>query len=822
MSSALRTRTGGRTPASRSSLLLLVVIVLTTLLSTCSARAQAPEPPALTPPIARGSTDVQYPQGAEGDATVLIELVVEKDGSVSRAVVIEGTEPFAEQARRGALEWHFEPARRGDTPVAARTRARVEFHPRAIEPEPAAPVVSDTVSPPSTSIGESDVIEEVNVRGIRREIGLTTISATDVREMPGAFGDAFRAIEALPGVTPMVSGLPYFFIRGAPPNNNGYFLDGIRVPLLFHIGLGPGVVHPGLLDRVDFYPGAPPAQYGGFAGAIIAGQTREPSNTLHGEFNVRLVDTGALLESPFADGRGTALVAGRYGYPGPIVNAFSDTTLGYWDYQSRATWRLGRRDTIGVFAFGSHDYLAHVDTRSGQTVEDFVSDFHRIDLRWDHALDDGRIRLALTGGYDSQGGGTTDQAPPTALTNDSLAMRLEIEKQLSPSVRLRGGASARVDAYGFQQPPATEADQVIAASSANPPPTNVTGGVNGDIVWRLSPRVEIVPGARFDVYSSTRDVAPGSTTTTNTTIPAVDPRLATRVTLARSVAWLSTAGLSHQYPALRVGTLPAAVVTGSGFPLDQVGSARLQTVAQTSQSIEIGLPEDFALTVTGFLSGWTRLTDLTSDCIQIEPPFREAEPDPSKLPPPPPFTCPNNKPVNGRSFGGEVLLRRPLSKRLSGWISYTLSRTTRESHFVTLDGGDAAATVLSEFDRTHVLNVILAYDLGRHWRAGGRFVTYSGTPYSALSGNVPVPPYNAYRGPAFYRLDVRLEKRWPIGKSGSVAFVVEGQNVTLSKEFSTLGLSCTGEMTAQGGTYNCTPDKIGPITLPSIGVEGAF
>ncbi|MEI9949386.1 MAG: hypothetical protein WDO74_10485 [Pseudomonadota bacterium] len=32
--------------------------------------------------------------------------------------------------------------------------------------------------------------------------------------------------------------LPFFFVRGAPPGNVGYFLDGIRVPLLFHIALG--------------------------------------------------------------------------------------------------------------------------------------------------------------------------------------------------------------------------------------------------------------------------------------------------------------------------------------------------------------------------------------------------------------------------------------------------------------------------------------------------------------------------------------------------------------------------------------------------------
>src|SRR5437763_861242 len=79
---------------------------------------------------------------------------------------------------------------------------------------------------------------DVTVRGQRREIGQTTLSAGDVREMPGAFGDPFRAIEALPAVSPIISGLPYFSIRGAPPNDNGYYLDGVRVPFLFHVGVG--------------------------------------------------------------------------------------------------------------------------------------------------------------------------------------------------------------------------------------------------------------------------------------------------------------------------------------------------------------------------------------------------------------------------------------------------------------------------------------------------------------------------------------------------------------------------------------------------------
>jgi len=89
---------------------------------------------------------------------------------------------------------------------------------------------------------------------------------------------------------------------------------------------------------------------------------------------------------------------------------------------------------------------------------------------------------------------------------------------------------------------------------------------------------------------------------------------------------------------------------------------------------------------------------------------------------------------------------------------------------------------------------------------------------------VPVPPYNAYRDPPFYRVDVRLEKRWVLGRNGYIAFIAEVQNVTLSKEVTPFGLSCQGSQTSPqgGGTTQCSHSAIGPLTIPSVGVEASF
>jgi hypothetical protein len=335
------------------------------------------------------------------------------------------------------------------------------------------------------------------------------------------------------------------------------------------------------------------------------------------------------------------------------------------------------------------------------------------------------------------------------------------------------------------------------------------------VIWRLLPRVEVVPGVRLTLFDSARATVTGGVRS-HTTVPAVDPRLSLRANLTPALTWVASVGVAHQYPALRVGELPAPVATASGF---LPGSSQLQRTLQLSQGLELRLPAELSLSITGFLSRSRGLTDLTTPCLQIQPPTS----GPGEVPrSDDPYFCPSNAPVAGHAHGLELSLRRSLSQRLSGWLSYTLSRSVKDSHFITLDGTETIATVPSDFDRTHLLNAVLSYDLGRRWRAGTRGVLYSGAPYSELAGNVPVPPYNNHRDPVFYRLDVRLEKRWQLGPDGFIAFVLEGQNVTLTREANPLFLDCFGMGNAEGGSNQCKHGKVGPLTIPSVGVEARF
>ena len=325
------------------------------LLASPVARAQegpVPPPPSpapltdVVPPHLASPSTVVYPPDATGRALVILAVTVNTDGTVRSSRSLEGAEPFASAAVQASLLWRFVPATRNGRPIAALIKMEVPFEPptppAAAEP-PAPPTLP---APPTAAAPARRAPIEVVVHGDQRAPAVSSFSRAEVRQLPGAFGDPFRAIEVLPGVTPIISGLPFFYVRGAPPGNVGYFVDGVRVPYLFHAAAGPSVIHPGMVERVDLYPGGYPASFGRFAGGIVSGEATEPRQELHGEANIGLFDAGAMVETGFAGGRGTALVGGRYSYTAALVSLLAPTIdLAYHDYTRPASRTTSRPRT---------------------------------------------------------------------------------------------------------------------------------------------------------------------------------------------------------------------------------------------------------------------------------------------------------------------------------------------------------------------------------------------------------------------------------------------------------------------------------------------
>ncbi len=680
------------------------------------------------------------------------------------------------------------------------------FEARAQTAAPAAPTASTTsaASTPSTPPAPEKV-EEVTVHGVRGEPARQELTRAEVGQIPGAFGDAFRAIEAMPGVTPLVSGLPYFLVRGAPPGNTGFFIDGVHVPALFHLGVGAAIVHPGLIDRVDFFPGGYPARFGRFTGGILSGELSPEAQKPHAEASVRLLDAGGLVDVPFANGRGEVEASGRYGYPGPLLSIFAPTVgLAYWDYQTRARWRLNDRDQISAFIFGSYDSLSSQDSTTHKWQELLGIQFHRVDLRWDRKTSaTGALRVALTLGYDRSAAGSGNSTTTTvgpdgmpvqassgpseySIESETVGLRAEWLDALTPEIDARVGSDVIVEPYHVVAPgsggPVNSgtASQAFGSSQGAFNQIDVNGGIYGELSWRPVPDLELRPGLRLDAFTSRSPGGAallGGDSGSGLAAGGVDPRLSSRWDLTSWLAWVSTMGVVHQ-----ASNIP---LPSPGLQFSQLARG-LQSSFQYSTGAEVQLPLKFTAMIDGFLQDYTGIADLYESCPGSQ------------------TSCT----FNGRGVGLELLVRRRLTERFTGWLSYTLSETDRDAFYA-----NHWTRRPSEFDRPHVVNLVLAADLGKRWRAGARLMAYSGLPYSTTTGVVGLP--NA-REPPFVRLDLRLEKKWQ-AMGGTLTLVFEWLNSLLSQE--SFGTSCSS---SNGSLPTCTPQEIGPITFPSIGVEEAW
>ncbi|MDB4944919.1 MAG: tonB family protein [Labilithrix sp.] len=806
----------GRGTRTRVLGAVLAASCVASALTTASAKADDHPPKDATgdvvvPPRLLGAVQAGYPEGAEGSASVMVGVTVGAEGNVQDARVLEGAEPFAQQALEAVRSARFVPATRGGRPIAATIRFRVDFA-KAAAPEPVAPLADPAPVVTTTGVAEPadappapplDPPGVVLVRGGKAAAGAPiadTLARTEVRQLPGAFGDPFRALEVAPGVTPIVSGLPYFYVRGAPPGNVGYYFDGVRVPYLFHFGLGPGVIQPSLVARTDIHKGGYPAALGRFAGGIVDAAATAPATEIHGEAQLRIIDGGGVVEAPFANGRGAALVGGRYSYTSALFSLLdAKTSLDYRDYQARVSYALGEDDSISLLVFGAYDRATQRTTPDRDTIAAatgnaprptdapreieivlFASEFHRADLRWDHALrGGGHMRVATTVGFDR-----TRLEARRAAEDLMTAARFELEQPIGKRVLVRGGADVVVDRYHADSLPLFSDDDDVVARQEKifAERTDFATGLHLDAVLGVTDRIEVTPGVRLDVYGSDHARAVG-----------IDPRLTARFFVNDKVRIVHAYGLVTQPPSTPIA-LPAATIARL--------EGGLQRAAQTSAGVEVDLPSDVSASVTAFHQAFYDLNDaLGTSQVEIVD-IEKSDALVGK--------------TRGSAYGLEVGVRRKLSRRVGGFLSYTLSRSERH------DGG---RTYLSSYDRPHVLNLALSVDLGRHWRAGGRFVFYTGGPQypeapDYAGQRVGVPPS---RAPDFVRLDARLEKRWSVGARGYVSFVVEALNATLSTE--TTGYRCQRQLPDPGSgrpAPQCYARTFGPVSIPSIGLEGGF
>ena len=577
-----------------------------------------------------------------------------------------------------------------------------------------------------------------------------SLSQAELRNVPGSLNDPIRAVQNLPGLAraPFLSGA--LLVRGSPPADTGIYLDGDKIPLLFHFLGGPSILPEQMLERIDFYPGGYGAYYGRNLTAAIDVASRGGEGTgLHGQASVDLLQAAVFVETPLGD-RTRAAFSLRRSYIDTLLPLFlpNDPKSGttsvvpvYYDYQARLDHRLETGDQLSLLLFGSDDNLALVQTgpklAQPLSVDSHIG-FHRLHGTWKHALGTD-LQLVVspalgiaTTSFSTSGTGQGTFGGAQSGHLDDLAAGLRGELRWAPRawLQVRAGTDTLYDrgkivadvvttqqlaTVGLGIPESIHVEQTI-------PYQQYGEYLEADL--KLGP-VQLVPGLRLDQVHWTQ-----------VTRLTVDPRLWVRWEVTPDDALKAYAGTYHQSPSA------TQVLPGLGNPkLD------LQSAAQ-------------------FGIGWDRrFSDLWSGTLDL---FYNRKWDlvrAVKAQTLADGTVQNllfDNVGRGRAFGLELLVRREITASIYGWLSYTLSK----AEVIQPDKPWQAF----QFDQPHIFTLVVGWRPSVGWELSSRFRYTSGNPTSAVlyaSFNTDEGRWDPERGdlgsarsPSFLQLDARAQYTW--------------------------------------------------------------
>jgi TonB family protein len=620
-----------------------------------------------------------------------------------------------------------------------------------------------------------------------------TISQPEMTTVPGTFGDPLRVIQNLPGIARSPYGLGLLIIRGSSPQDSGVYVDGHRVPLLYHFLGGPSVLTPDLIDRIDFYPGGFGVRYGRATAGVVDVTTRtEPVHRFHGSADVDFLDSSVYFEGPLG-GETSAGLAARRSYIDAILPAVIPARQGsttavvtpvYWDYQGRVTRPLGG-GRLSLFAFGSNDTLKVIASdpeRGGIDLGTSVG-FHRVIVDYARTLGGWTSRLSPAYGYDHASFGAGEVT--ASLSSQVLGLREDLSRAVAPWFKLDLGLDSelRFDRFGLSLPMIPERRTYgrpeLTPSTIDRKQNNLAAGLYVEALVDLTPTLRLVPGVRGDWFRyAGEDRFSG------------DPRVVLRWARRPGQAFKVGAGVFHQPPQ------PQELDPEYGNP-----KLRLLWSEQYHAGVEQDIVRNLSLEATLYFLRRHELP-LPSSRLVDGRVQRYASLG------------------RGRSYGLELRLRHAVTEHFYGWISYTLSRSEGTTSLPET-GQPAPALVPTGFDQTHNFILVASRRL-RAWELGVRFRLVTGIPETPIFGSTydadfntwdPVTgPARSHRRQTFHQLDLRVERTFTFDSWRFSAYL-DVQNVYNAQN---------PEATIYDYRYqNQAPVRGLPI-LPVLGLKGRF
>ena len=627
------------------------------------------------------------------------------------------------------------------------------------------------MQPEQKELGEVIISGKRTDENVRApEMSIVKMDIKTIRKVPALLGeiDVIKVLQLLPGVQTASEGSTGFSVRGGNVDQNLIILDEATIHNASHLMGFFSVFNNDAVKDVTLYKGDIPAAYGGRLSSLLDVRMKDGNAKKLGVTgSIGTVSSKLTLEGPIIVDRTTFLFSGRRTYADLFLPLAKDedvknSKLYFYDLNLKLSHVINRNNRLYLSGYAGNDTFKNQFASIGfgnQTGS----------LRWNHLFSN-RLFFNLSliySNYNYELGTPAGDANSFKWTSRmrDYSVRFDFTHYIAGNHTVRYGATSMYHEFfpgtanGLGST-STLTEFILPAEYA------FEHSIYAADEFKISDELTIKYGLRFAMF---QNVGPGTYYSYDENYNPVDTinyrkgdlfnsytSFEPRLTFTYLVNDVSSIKGSYSHTAQ---FLTLAQNSTAGTPLDIWFPATPNVKPQICDQIAAGYFRNFKqnmFEVSGelYYKKLSNVIDFRDHAQLLLNQFIEGEIRVGK----------------GYSYGVETMVRKNTG-RLTGWVSYTYSRSYR-----TIPEINNGNKYRAPYDKPHSVNIVANYEISKRITASATWVYATGLPVTfptgrAVIGNAIIPIYsdrNAYRMPDYHRLDLSISlkgkektgKRW--------------------------------------------------------------
>ncbi|MDH6356695.1 TonB-dependent receptor [Parabacteroides sp. PF5-9] len=588
------------------------------------------------------------------------------------------------------------------------------------------------------------------------EMSTEKLSVKTIKAIPALMGevDVIKAIQLLPGVQSTSEGSSGFSVRGGGHDQNLILLDEATVYNASHLMGFFSVFNNDAIKEVTLYKGDIPATFGGRLSSLLDIRSKDGNNQqFSGAGGIGLISSRLTLEGPIGSDKASFLISGRRTYADLFLKLASDkdirdSGLYFYDMNAKLNFRINDNNRIYLAGYLGEDRFS---TRfAGMNFGNKA-----LTLRWNHifspklfsnfslvsSIYDYYLKLDLNSqirqDWKSQMQDYGFKMDFSYHPHPAHTLKFGINSMYHNFIPGKGGGlgeEAVVERFSMPRQYALESAVYLSNESSIGDKLKLKYGLRFSLFQNITNGEELDFLEDYEV-AYTKNYDKGKIYHHQSQF---EPRLGAVFMFNDENSVKASYSRTAQY-------IQLASNSASGSPLDIWFQASQNVKPQLCDQFAFGYFRNFAD------NGYEASAEVYYKDMQNVIDFK----DHAELM--------GNEDLEhevrfgkGYAYGLELMLRKN-SGPLTGWVSYTLSKSRRKA-----DDINEGAWYRSPYDKPHNISVVATYELSRKWSVSANWVYSTGMPVTYPTGRYQiednyVPIYsgrNEYRYPDYHRLDL--------------------------------------------------------------------